>query len=240
MLTVIVPTRSRPEAALQVVNAVVDTRQIHDTNVVLAVDSDDPMLDLYREVAGTRPDMTRVEVVRGGWMVAALNEAAMRVVADSEVTAVGFLGDDHRPRTRGWDAAYLSALHELGAGIVYGDDLLQHEFVPTQCAMSASIVRALGWMSPSELKHMYVDTFWKDVGNVARKLRYLPDVVVEHLHYLNGKATEDDGYRRVNAREVFDADERVFRALHASGVVRRTGDVIRRLADNELARWRMS
>lgn len=230
MLTVIVPTRGRPESALQVVNAVVDTRQIHDTNVVLAVDDNDPMLDLYREVADTRSDAARVEVVTGGWMVAALNEAAIRVVSDSEVTAVGFLGDDHRPRTRGWDAAYLGALAELGAGVVYGDDLLQHEFVPTQCAMSASIIRALGWMAHPSLKHMYVDTLWRDMANVANRRRYLPDVVVEHLHYINGKATEDDGYRRVNAAEVFSADEQAFRALHASGQVRRAGAVIAQLA----------
>ena len=230
MLTVIVPTRSRPEAALQVVNAVVDTRQIHDTNVVLAVDSDDPMLDLYRQVAGTRPDVARVEEVVGGWMVAALNEAAMRVVADTTVTAVGFLGDDHRPRTPGWDASYLSALAELGAGIVYGNDLLQYEFVPTQCAISASIIRALGWMAHPSLKHMYVDTLWRDMANVAGRRRYLPDVIVEHLHYINGKSVEDDGYKRVNADEVFSADERAFTALHASGQVRRAGAVIAQLA----------
>lgn len=230
MLTVIVPTRGRPEAASQLVNSVIDTRQIHNTNVVLAVDDNDPTLDLYREVANTRPDVARVEVVTGGWMVAALNEAALRVVADSAVTAIGFFGDDHRPRTPGWDAAYLGALAELGAGVVYGDDLLQHEFVPTQCAMSASIIRTLGWMAHPSLKHMYVDTLWRDMANVANRRRYLPDVIVEHLHYLNGKAAEDDGYKRVNAAEVFSADEQAFRALHSSGQIRRAGSVIVQLA----------
>lgn len=230
MLTVIVPSRGRPDSVLDLVNSVVDTRQIFTTNLVLAVDSDDPMLDLYRDVATTRPDAVRVEIVAGGWMVAALNEAAMRVVADPAVTAVGFLGDDHRPRTHGWDAAYLSALAELGAGIVYGDDLLQHEFVPTQCAMSASIIRALGWMAHPTLKHMYVDTLWRDMANVARRRRYLPDVVVEHLHYLNGKSPEDEHYKRVNAPAVFSSDEQAFNLLHSSGQVRRAGVMIAQLA----------
>lgn len=234
MLTVIVPTRGRPNSALSLIHAVQDTRRIHDTNVVLAVDRDDPELNLYWDMADIH-SFSRVEVVNGGWMVAALNEAAMRVVADRAVTAVGFMGDDHRPRTPGWDAAYLSALYELGAGIVYGDDLLQHEFVPTQCAMSASIVRKLGWMAHPSLKHMYVDTLWRDMANIAERLRYLPDIVVEHLHYLNGKAIEDDGYKRVNAPEVFSADELVFRTLHASGHVRMAGTIITQLALNELA-----
>jgi hypothetical protein len=230
MLTVIVPSRGRPEAALQLINTVADTRQVHDTGVVLAVDHDDPMLDLYREVAGTRPDIASVEVVRGGWMVAALNEAALRVASDPGVTAIGFLGDDHRPRTPGWDASYLSALTELGAGIVYGNDLLQYDFVPTQCAMSANIVRALGWMAHPNLRHMYVDTLWRDMGNAAGKLRYLRDVVVEHLHYINGKAVEDEHYQRVNSREVYDVDERAFRDLHATGEVLRAGRIIQNLS----------
>jgi len=230
MLTAIVPTRGRPDAALDLINAVVDTRQIHTTVVVLAVDIDDPMIDLYHEVAGIRPDVSRVEVVQGGWMVAALNEAALRVVENPAVTAVGFLGDDHRPRTHGWDAAYLTALRQMGAGIVYGNDLLQFDFVPTQCAMSADIVRRLGWMCHPSLRHMYVDTLWRDMARPVGKLRYLPDIVVEHMHYLNGKAAMDIGYERVNDPKVYEVDEVAFRQLHATGVVRAVSEVIFQLA----------
>jgi hypothetical protein len=231
MLTVIVPSRSRPDAMLDLISSVVDTRQVATTNVVVAVDDTDPMLALYEEVVDVRSDVSRLEVVRGGWMVAALNEAAQRVVADPAVTAVGFLGDDHRPRTKGWDAAYLTALRQMGAGIVYGDDLLQHDFVPTQCAMTADIIRRLGWMAHPSLRHMYVDTLWRDMARPVDKIRYLPDIVVEHLHYLNGKAVEDDGYKRVNDPQVYKFDEEAFRRLHATGVVRSASEVIRQLAN---------
>lgn len=230
MLVVIVPSRGRPDAALQLTETVVDTRQVSTTRVVFAVDHDDPFLSTYRDVASVHPDVSSVEAVRGGWMVAALNEAATIVTSDPAVTAVGFMGDDHRPRTAGWDAAYLSALDQLSAGIVYGNDLLQYDFVPTQCAMTADIIRALGWMAHPTLKHMYVDTLWRDMGRAAGRLTYLPDVVVEHLHYLNNKSVEDDGYRRVNAPSVYQADELAFRALHASGIVRNAGETINYLA----------
>jgi len=237
MLKVIVPSRGRPEAALQLINAVADTRQIHSTGLVFSVDDDDPNLDLYREVCGTRPDVAQIDVVKAtGWMVGALNQTAYAIAANPQVTEIGFMGDDHRPRTRGWDASYLSALTEMGAGIVYGDDLLQHDFVPTQCAMSASIIRTLGWMAHPTLKHMYVDTFWRDIGTVAGRLRYLPDVVVEHLHYINNKAVEDEGYKRVNAASVFTADEQAFRNLHASGQIKMAGRVINQLALAALSR----
>jgi hypothetical protein len=116
------------------------------------------------------------------------------------------MGDDHRPRTVGWDAAYLNALHELGTGIVYGDDRLQGEALPTQCAMTADIVRALGYMAPAGLRHLAVDNFWLDLGRGAGCLRYLPDVVVEHMHPLAGKAEWTPGHRRVNAPAMYERD----------------------------------
>jgi hypothetical protein len=110
---------------------------------------------------------------------------------------------------------YLDALRELGTGIVYGHDLLQGEKLPTQCAMTADIVRALGHMAPPTLRHMYVDNYWLDLGRAADCIRYLPEVVVEHMHPFAGKAAMDAGYQRVNASEVYAADQQAYAAYHA-------------------------
>jgi hypothetical protein len=236
-LVIVVPTRGRPDSVTDLVSTFVDTRQVGDTRIVLAVDATDTDLKRYRTAVTKtrRKDAVNVLSVTGGTMVAALNEAALTVISNPEVEAVGFFGDDHRPRTFGWDASYLTALRELGAGIVYGNDLLQYGFVPTQCAMSADIVRELGWMAHPSLRHMYVDTLWRDMGDAAGRLRYLPDVIVEHMHPLNGKSEEDEGYIRVNAKEVYAADEKTFNGLHANGVVSNAGNVIARIATDRLS-----
>jgi hypothetical protein len=43
------------------------------------------------------------------------------------------LGDDHRPRTKGWDRRLIDAIESLGGapGIAYGDDKLQGAALPT-------------------------------------------------------------------------------------------------------------
>ena len=108
------------------------------------------------------------------------------------------MGDDHRPRTDGWDTKMLAALRELGTGVVYGDDLLQGERLCTSWAMTSDIVRALGRMVPAPVEHMFCDNAVMDLAKAAKCLRYLPDVVIEHLHPLAGKADWDPGYWRVN------------------------------------------
>jgi hypothetical protein len=120
------------------------------------------------------------------------------------------MGDDHRPRTKGWDTAYLETLRELGTGIVYGNDLLQCGRIPTQCAMTTDIVRALGFMAPHVFTHLYVDNYWLELGQRAECIRYLPDVVVEHCHPVAGKAEWDEGYARVNNADMYARDEKAF------------------------------
>lgn len=215
-LVVIVPSRGRPEAARTLIQAFKATRTV--AHLVVAVDEDDPVREEYWALAGGPPATT---VDTGGapaTMVRALNASAVvRAISDDPPFAIGFMGDDHMPRTVGWDAAYLAALRELGTGIVYGNDLLQGHRLPTQCAMTSDIVRALGYMAPPMLKHLYVDNFWRDLGKAAGCLRYLSDVTVEHRHPLAGKASWDEGYERVNSPEMGEHDRVAYEAYVADG-----------------------
>jgi hypothetical protein len=206
-LVVIVPSRGRPEATIALARAFADTCTA-GTALSIAIDADDPRRNDYHDGLRGLPSVSHIIEQPSGTMVTALNFAAD--MASKDAFAVGFMGDDHCPRTHGWDQAYLDALKDLGTGIVYGNDLLQGGSLPTQVAMTSDIVRALGYMAPPALRHMYVDNFWLSLGRAADCIRYLPDVIVEHRHPLAGKAQWDEGYMRVNDRAVYRADEQAF------------------------------
>jgi hypothetical protein len=208
-LVVIVPSRGRPEAVRALAQHF-DATCTADTVIVPAIDMDDPTLEGYAELQQLPPHSRFVGDVRqpNGTMVSALNRAAF--TASWGAFAVGFMGDDHLPRTHGWDTAYLEALSDLGTGIVYGDDLFQGRRLPTQCAMTADIVQALGYMAPPALTHLYVDNFWLSLGEQAQCIQYLPDVVIEHRHPVVGKARWDEGYQRVNDGAMYAKDSAAF------------------------------
>lgn len=201
-LVIIVPSRGRPDAAVQLAQAFTDTAAA--ARLVFAVDEDDPTRFAYAEALSHYPATTVHYAPAPSTMVKALNAIAGTYA--NEAQALGFMGDDHRPRTRHWDAMYLAALDALGTGIVYGDDLLQGERIPTQVAMTADIVRVLGHMAPATLTHLYVDNYWKALGEGAECIRYLPDVVVEHMHPIAGKAEWDAGHKRVNEQSMYQRD----------------------------------
>ena len=200
-LLVIVPSRGRPHH----IAALWDAWQDAGTDLaslLVAVDDDDPTLAEYREVCA----QAGVELTVGPRlrMCPTLNKVAVERAPHH--FAIGFMGDDHRPRTDGWADYYLKALRELGTGFVYGNDLLRGETLPTQVAVTSDIIQMLGYMVPPGIKHMWADNCWVDLGRAINRIRYLPDVIVEHLHPAVGKGDWDAGYIEVNAPDAFEAD----------------------------------
>lgn len=200
-VTVVIPSRGRPDRARVAVEALRDNAALVSTNVILAVDADDPELGGYRSLRFRPFGAEVVTVTLGpedtGDLVRATNTVSMRV-ADVEPTGIiGNLGDDHVCRTPGWDRLVTAALET--PGIAYGDDRIQGEHLPTAPFISAAIVNALGWYALPCCRHMYIDDAWKALGKYLGILRYIPELVIEHVHPASGQAEWDDGYARAHA-----------------------------------------
>jgi hypothetical protein len=174
------------------------------------VDDDDPELEGYRE-AVNGACLSAVQLVVGppSRIGPILNREVPR--AATEAPFVAFMGDDHRPRTVAWDQLYINNLRDMGTGVVYGNDLYQGPNIPTQVAMTSNIIKATGYFVPPGAKHLYLDNMWADIGRVT-KLRYLPDVVVEHMHPCAGKAEWDEGYANNNSVATYSEDEAIYLA----------------------------
>lgn len=233
-MAVIVPTRGRPQNAARLQRAFAETDSLNAVPMFV-VDADDPELPGYLARVGVG-EITHILVhdsdAAGTGMTGPLNYAAG--ILSHEYDALGFMGDDHMPRTAGWDAHVLGALAGPGPAVVYGNDLLQGERLPTAAFMPSRLVRALGFMAPPVLGHLYVDNFWMELGLRTGGLRYLPDVVIEHLHPAAGKAGMDARYAAVNAPEADTADRRAwldFRdGIGLAGALRRVREEYRSAA----------
>lgn len=204
-LLVLCPSRTRPDNAAELIESFQRTCRAA-TRLVIAVDNDDPEIIGYHRLETLTESLIDVEFVYGERLRlgGTLNLLAPRYA--EKYYAIGFMGDDHRPRTAGWDVFFLRALQKMGYGYVYGNDLLQGKNLPTQVAMTSSMINALGYMVPPGCTHLFFDNMWKDLGAELRKITYLPNVIVEHMHPLAGKADVDDLYRDVNSKEMYAHD----------------------------------
>ena len=111
----------------------------------------------------------------------------------------------------------LAALDDMGGtGIVYGNDIGQGENLPTAVVMSSDIPAALGWWFLPSCLHFFVDAVWLYLGREAGCLRYLPEVVIEHLHYSRGASPHDQTYE--DSRGAWQHDEAAWHAWQRSGM----------------------
>lgn len=214
-LTVLVPSRGRPQSAVRLSDAWEKTDTLN-AGLVFVIDEDDPEAVAYRTLLEEGVIKHLIALPGSGvpGMTRPLNRAAS-IVADS-CKVIGFMGDDHIPRTIGWEDRILEAADTCCPRVVYGNDLLQGENLATAAFMPSRMVRAMGWMSPPVLHHLYVDNFWMTLGRDLGGLRYLPDVVIEHLHPAAGKAPMDERYRAVNAGPIDVHDRQAFASFIAS------------------------
>jgi hypothetical protein len=239
-LAVIVPTRGRPENIRRLIGAWDFTNAWDSADLVLVADSDDPEIQGYRDVVElTRHPDTEECLVRliemAVWMpmVHKLNMVAKDVAegwgTEAPPFALAFAGDDHVPQTIGWAARYLTVLHELGSGMVYGDDGYQGRKLSTEWAITADVVRRLGRMVPAPVEHMYCDNSMMDLFGGAGALKHLPEVRIEHMHPYAGKAKTDAQYDRVNHRDQFAKDRRAYEGWKHGDVFRTDVAAIRHL-----------
>ena len=210
----IVPSRGRPQNAADLITAWTDLT--YDSKLVFVLNDDDPTLDAYMEIV---TDDSGYFLMRSPArsMVEALNWAALQMTDDF----VGFMGDDHRPRTKFWDSSLETRMKESGALIAYGNDLIQGPALPTAVLLNRRVITANGYMAPPVLRHLYVDNYWRALGEGVGSLMYCGDVVIEHVHPIAGKAEWDDGYARVNAGHMYEQDRAAWDAFVADGSLAR-------------------
>lgn len=204
----IVPSRGRPDNIRELIEAWEATRD--EARLWVCVDDDDPRLEEYRALQF--PEWSGLIIAPRMRLGGTLNHFAAGAVSMGH-SIIGFMGDDHRPRTPHWDSVIAETIDAVGGtAVVYGNDLLQGKTLATAVAVSANIIDILGYMVPPGQTHLFLDNAWMDMGRVAGNLVYRHDVIIEHVHPVAGKAEWDDTYKEVNSGAMWDADEGVYAA----------------------------
>lgn len=185
-LLIVLPSRGRPQNMRRLLKAMEQTCRA-ETDLAVGLDAGDPQRLHYPEGPEyvVRNDLERM-VIR--W----INALAMPRL--DGYRAVGHFGDDCVPRTAGWDAEMLRSLEKTP--LAFGNDLADDRPPGALCThlfMRSETVRAMGYFAPPCIQHMWADLAWMAWGEAAG-ITYRDDVVIEHMHFLPGKAEQDVSY----------------------------------------------
>jgi hypothetical protein len=188
--------------------------------VVVLINEDDPQRDCYLQVVGGLLQQYRSELASGEkptwhipWRLAGITPGSRCADAHRHITMAwpnepfyGLLCDDHWPLTPGWHQALVEAAGDRCIATPAGEPLFPK--IRNAVVLGGELVRAMGSLVPAPVKHNYEDNLWDQVAEDFHCLRPLPDVLVEHKHWMRGEADKDATYVRGSGD--IDQDRQIF------------------------------
>lgn len=182
MISILLPSRNRPENIERLWNSVKDTvDNLDDIELVIAVDEDDPQLEAYKKWNPIIMPRTVLSIYWNKCYEAAQGPIFMHC------------GDDIIFRTQGWDTAVKQAFAQYPDNVVFvhGDDgggngqnFGTHGFIHRDWA------EKVGYFVPPHYASDYNDTHLNEVANEIGRRHYV-DILTEHMHPAFGKGPLD-------------------------------------------------
>lgn len=226
-IAILTPSRGRPQALAEMIRSICETVSSEVVRVYVGLDDDDH--EAYNEVwdvygsrslvlachadplPGESPEGARLSVsfhTRPRMQLGPWTNVLSEIAIGEGFDVLASFGDDHRPRTRGWDTMVMEAMRRIAGGLVYTRDGLQDARLPTAPFWSARVIEALGWYFPPGQLHLYADDFWLRLAGDLGRCVYLPGVLVEHLHPSAGHRVADAVNEESDA--LYDHDQQAF------------------------------
>lgn len=199
MISILLPSRGRPALLKRFLQSVADCCS-GAIEVVVRLDSDD--CDNYASQSEMGiPVKVRIHYIvgdAGKGMGAMTNECLDASCGNIIMLA----GDDCVIRTKGFDSLVESLMPPDGIAMIYGDDTFQGANLATHPFLGRAVVEAWGGqVCPPEYHAEYIDTHIMDTfrhlaGLGYGRVLYVPALITEHMHHLNGKAPMDATYAK--------------------------------------------
>jgi hypothetical protein len=188
----LLPTRMRPALCQEALDACQETEMSSRLLVYADHGGDKGISDQY--AAMRLPMNVELRIVRMD--MADTMRRVFEFLPDEP--CYGWIADDMRPRTMGWDIT----LETLAAswGIATCRDMYLSEDLATRSGVlcgaqcfGGELVRAVGWWALPGVRQGGIDDAWVTLGSeVGETIRYCEDVIVEHWNWRTDRRSIDD------------------------------------------------
>lgn len=189
----LVPTRARPRNVHRLLESIENTAAAPDAiTVYFYVDDDDELTQQH--IDGIRKAHSEIPMhfAVGPRIVLSQMYTGMANESKGEILWSG--GDDIVFRTPEWDRLVAEEFADFPDRIllVYGNDCLQQHRLATHPFISRQGLDVLGYFYPNTGDIAVTDLWLHHAYEVIGRLRYCPDIITEHMHWLRRDA---DGNR---------------------------------------------
>jgi len=197
-ISLLIPTRNRYNNIVRLIKSVKETANYFENiEILLYVDNDDT--STINSIKQNRADLhgAKVYVGQQTTLGKAYNALCKNCIGDVIMSGA----DDIVFKTKNWDTILLDKYNSLDSKIALfaANDLYTdpNEF-STHPFLTREAINCFGFFIPNEFDCNYADRWWSDVFKGIDRYFTIP-IIIEHLHWLNGKAVRDNTYANGSA-----------------------------------------
>lgn len=213
MISIICPTRNRPENLKRLITNLHSTANLDNLQFIFYIDNDDIQSEAAIIYCSTLISLSdhktlNYEILRGPrvFFSQMLNEAYKLCKHD----IIFMIGDDMIIHNKGWDKRIIDIFDASKDKIllVYGPDGYQPRTFGTHVFVHRNWINIQGSLMPINVSSDFGDTWYNDIADIIGRKIILDDFGLEHLHPLAGKAPYDPTYTdRITAKNIYRPDK---------------------------------
>lgn len=203
---ILVPTLNRPKILSNFIKSYVETEA--SVEVLLLIDAEDMKTNLDAYNAISLPHGFTMRVTKGVSMGDKVREIWPEI---QDYSWVGLLNDDHYLSTKGWDTKVGALINGHNMVSTNDDNWNFGARIVGLTAWSMPLLKALNLpIFPRNLQHLFIDDFWKAVGESTGCWIETNKINVEHRHAFKGQMEQDETFKKVYSQESFNYDQKEF------------------------------
>lgn len=193
MISILLPTKNRPNNLIRFADNILATAD-NPANIELCfyLDDDDTIsIPAVQTVA----EKISTQALQGNLKMGSQMYNELYRVANGEIFMIS--ADDIIFKNKGWDTLVVNKFDEYDDKILYlyGEDGFQHGRIGTHGFIHNNWIDILGYTLPIQLSFAYVDEWLTELAKRVGRNCYIPELIIEHLHPVVGKAVNDDTYK---------------------------------------------
>lgn len=199
-IAILVPSRERMNNRLTLISSIITTvKDINNVTLYLGVDEDDKTLPLALKISEAIPFVKIVKIENKGKFIGL--GKLWNILADTSTEdIISMIGDDMVFKTVGWDEEIIKEIDnspEDKIQAVHCNDDCHGSRLAVNLFCHRKYMEVLGGFMREEFKINWVDQWLHQVFSAFGRLKYRGDIMIEHRHWVFGKATRDETAERM-------------------------------------------
>jgi len=185
-ISVIHPSRNRPERANKVFQAMIKTAdKPNNLQYIISIDNDETYKEKYQNICSDILNPITL-ISDNRYCVGAINNGAK--ASDGEILMV--VSDDFDEWNQGWDTQIRNAMRGYNCVMLKTNDGSQG-WIATMPIMDRALYNKLGYIYNPEYLHMFVDTDLSSICDLMDCTIYRLDILFKHNHYTQLKNKDE-------------------------------------------------